>query len=219
MMQTKSQTLLESAIQHPLLIILDLMLGYAGYGFLTFPILLTFFMVVFDYLLIFGSKLPSFLDYIPSIPALSSDAPVHLTGDDVIGAYFLLTALFWGVVRLARELFSLIRQLVGKAPLPETVQPHMLPVRQLLADFARRIPRRLFWSVLPTTTVFFIAFIAMPFNDMISRDDLVWFYLILIVFCVIGVGLIVSHILFSEFSQLILVLARRHLVTGRLSDE
>ena len=218
MMQTEKQTLLPSPNRHPILIILELVLGYTGYGFLTFPIVLTFAVVIFDYLIVFGSQLPSFLDYLP-LSAGASDTPVELNTDDVTRIYLLLTALFWGLVRVAREVFSLIRRLAGKAPLPEAAPPEMLPVRQLLADFARRIPRRLFWSALPTTAVFFIAFFAMPFSDLVGQDDLLWFYLMFIFFYVIAVVLIVSHIMFDGFEQLILALARRFLVTGQLGGE
>lgn len=217
-MQTQKQTLLPYPNRHPLLIILELVLGYTGYGFLTFSIVLTFAMVIFDYLILFGSQLPSFLDYLPPLSVGASDTPVKLNTDDVTRIYLLLTALFWGLVRVAREVLSLIRRLAGKAPLPEAVPPEMLSIRQLLADFARRIPRRMFWSALPTTAVFFIAFVAMPFSDLVSQDDLLWFYPIFVFFYMIAVVLIVSHIMFDGFAQLILALAQRFLVTGQLGE-
>lgn len=214
MMLTRQPALLDSTRQHPFLIILDLMLGYFGYGFLTFPIVLTLFMLVFDYLIIFGSKLPSFLDYIPE--QWVSRIPEDLTANDITGAYMLLTALFWAVVRLARELFSLVRRLVGRAPLLEAVQLETLPFQKQMVGFLRLIPRRLFWSVVPTIAVFLVAFIAMPFSDGFQRDDLPWFYVILIIFCVIAVVMIVSHVLFDGVAQLILLYARHTLNTAHL---
>lgn len=215
-MQTENETLLGPVAQNPLLIILDLILGYMGYGLLTFPIIITLAMVIWDYLIIFGSKLPEFLDYIPE--QWVSNIPAELTADDIMGAYFLLTTLFWAVARLVSIVFSLIQRLAGKAPLPAAIQsePPAAQFKKAVAHFIRHFPRRLLWSALPTTAVFLTALVAMPFSDMFKREDFVLYCVIMIVFCVIAVGFIFAHVLWREISELILAFAQYTLTAGHV---
>lgn len=213
-MQKENRTPEKPAIPRPMLWIISLMINFFGCGFLTFPVLITFAVLVFDYLVIFGTNLP-FLKYLSFLPGMSSSSDIHINGNDIVWGYSLLTMVFWILLRLVRGLWSAVRRKPQRTRASEPGQTEVQAPRLILASLVGRFSRRLLLAFLPITAVFLIAFIALPFAKLANFGALIAFYLIFFIFYVIAAGSIAAHVLIDGSSQLMLDWARRQTVNKK----
>jgi hypothetical protein len=203
-MQTETRAPVPSAIPRQLLTIFGFMVNWFGYGFLAFPVLIVFSMLLFDYLVLFGGQLP-FLEYLSWLPGLSADSDLQVNGDQILWGFSLLSTAFWGLSKLRQALVKAVRRRLGR-PIPsEAVQT----AHPTLASMVRPYLRKLWIACLLITAVFLVAFITLPSARLAHPGDLVPLYLIFSVLYLITVGSVASHVLFDGSSRLILEWAQR----------
>jgi len=168
------------------------LIGGSGYFFLTATILLTFGVLVFDYISILGPEMP-FLKYFSFLVPSGSTENIHIDEGDMMWAYSLLSVVLYllslagkGFVRLLKRLFHLTGD-AGNA------EEDNIGIGHLVKRAATAFLRNLLISSVVILLVFITAFIALPFTPMEDGSSLGLMYLIFGFFLVID---LLSNVVF-----------------------
>jgi hypothetical protein len=201
-MQHESMTSQGPASRKILVSIVSIVINYFGYAFLTFPILIMFSVLVFDYTVVFGTKMP-FMEYLTFLPGLADGQDVHIDSNMVLMGYSIVTTLFWIISKIVQGVQRAVKRILRKAHPENYGISEQRMVQITFASVVGMFTRKLFIVSLPVTAVFVTAFTAMPFSPLIPRANLLGLVFVLFVFYVITIFSVAVHSGIDTLSQLV----------------
>jgi hypothetical protein len=152
-------------------------IGGSGYFFLTATIVLTFGVLVFDYITILGPEMPFLKNFSFLVPSGSTEN-INLNEGDIMWAYSLLSMIFFLLSLAGKGLVRVLRRFFHRAEESGNVEDKNEGIGQLVKRALKTFLRNLIISSVVILLVFITAFIALPFARLADGTQLGWFYLI-----------------------------------------
>jgi hypothetical protein len=158
------------------------LIKFMAYGFLTPVVLMTFAALVFTYITLAGPELP-FLRQLAFLPSIDWRGNATITGEDIMNAFGLLTAVLFILSVLGGWAFRLLKRTVRRVLRPEEdVNEVEAPANQ---NPLSSLKRRLIGSSLVITVIYLVLFAVIPFARMAEGSSFLGMYAVFIVFYIV----------------------------------